>query len=64
MHKLIVIVLLVAYLGGIWKFWKGFNRTNFAPNLPNKLILSLLWPVLVVANKPYRQNFRKALKGR
>ena len=64
MHQFIVIVLLVAYLGGIWKFWKGFSRTNFASALPNKLLLSLLWPVLLAVNKSYRQNFRKALKGR
>ena len=64
MHQFIVIVLLVAYLGGIWRFWKGFRQTNFGSSLPNKLFLSLLWPVLLVANKSYRQNFRKALKGR
>ena len=64
MHQFIVIVLLVTYVGGIWKFWKGFGRTKFTPSLPNKMILSLLWPVLIAANKSYRQNFRKALKGR
>ena len=63
MPKFIVIVLLVAYVGGIWKFWKGFRRTNFNPSLPNKLILSVLWPALLVANKSYRKNFQKALKG-
>ncbi len=54
--------LLVVYAGGIWKFWNGFNRTNFNRSFGNRLVLSLLWPVLVV-NKSYRQNFTKALKG-
>lgn len=56
-------LLLIAYVGGVWKFWKGFERTNFARSLPNRVTLSLLWPVLLIANKSYRQNFTKALKG-
>ena len=63
MAQLISIILLVTYLGGIWKFLKGFRRTNFNRGLVNKLILSSLWPVLLVANKSYRKNFQKALKG-
>lgn len=47
------------YVGGIWKFWTGFRRTNFSQG---KLYLSLMWPVLLVS-KSYRQNFTKALKG-
>jgi hypothetical protein len=50
---------LIIYGGGIWKFWTGFNRTNFSQG---RLYLTLLWPVLVF-NKSYRQNFTKALKG-
>ena len=61
----IIIILLVGgiYFWGINKFWNGFRRTNFDPSLPNRLILSLLWPVLIVVNKPFRQNFQKALRG-
>jgi uncharacterized membrane protein YecN with MAPEG domain len=47
------------YVFGIYKFWKGFRRTNFSNN---RLGLALLWPVLL-ANRSYRQNFTKALKG-
>lgn len=61
--KLLAIALIVGYFAGMWKFWRGFRRTNFNPNLPNRIILSLLWPVLIIANKSYRQNFQKALKG-
>jgi hypothetical protein len=59
----ISVILLVIYVGGIWKFWKGFARTNFSPNLLTKIGLSLLWPALFIANKSYRKNFQKALKG-
>jgi uncharacterized membrane protein YecN with MAPEG domain len=53
-------VLGGVYVFGIYKFWNGFRRTNFSNN---RLGLALLWPVLVVANRSYRQNFTKALKG-
>jgi hypothetical protein len=63
MTQLIGILLLIVYSGGIWKFWKGFRRTNFSSSVPNRILLGVLWPVLVVINKSYRQNFQKALKG-
>lgn len=59
--KLLIILGLVGYGIGVWKFWKGYSRTNFTPGLPNKVLLSLGWPVLVF-NGSYRRNFRKALK--
>lgn len=61
--KLIGFLLLLIYLWGIWKFWHGYERTNFNPTLSNRLSLSLLWPVLLIANSSYRKNFRKTLKG-
>lgn len=63
MWELLVLVLLGIYGYGGWKFWKGFERTNFNRNLPNRIALSLLWPALVIANKSYRKNFNRALKG-
>jgi hypothetical protein len=62
MEPLIGLVLLVTYGAGIWKFWNGFDRTNFDRSFPNRLKLALLWPALIF-NKPYRQNFTKALKA-
>jgi hypothetical protein len=59
----VMILLIGGYLGGIWRFWRGFGRTNFQPNWGNKLKLSLLWPFLVISSKSYRQNFQKAIKG-
>jgi hypothetical protein len=63
MQPLIVVILVGLYGVGAWKFWQGFERTNFQRSLLNRLSLSLLWPVLLIANKSYRRNFRKALKG-
>jgi hypothetical protein len=63
MSQLIGILLLIVYSGGIWKFWKGFKRTNFNSSFSNRILLGVLWPVLLIINKSYRQNFQKALKG-
>lgn len=60
MGSLIGILVLLGYGAGAWKFWSGFHRTNFTNR---KLQLTLLWPLFVVANKSYRQNFNRALKG-
>jgi len=60
MIKLLGIILVVVYVAGVWKFWSGFNRTNFSQG---RLYLALLWPVLLLSNKSYRQNFSRALKG-
>jgi Na+/alanine symporter len=62
--ELVSLILVVGYGLGMWKFWSGFDRTNFQRSLPNRLSLALLWPVLFTTSKSYRQNFRKALKGR
>ena len=63
MGSLVTIVLLALYVGGVWKFWRGFEQTNFVKSFDNRLRLSLLWPALFVSNKSYRQNFTRALKG-
>jgi hypothetical protein len=49
---------LYVYVG--YRFWQGFYRTNFSGN---KILLTMLWPVLTLANKSYRKNFQKALRG-
>jgi hypothetical protein len=59
--ELLGLAFLVVYVGGAWKFWKGFRYTNFSEG---KLRLTLMWPLLLASNKPYRKNFNKALKGR
>lgn len=61
---LVKFLLLGIYLYGAWKFWTGYRSTNFNTSLPNRAFLTLLWPILIAVNPAYRQNFRKALKGR
>ena len=63
MGQLLGLLGLIAYTWGIWQFWQGFHRTNFDHSLPNRITLSVFWPLLLVANKSYRKNFQKALKG-
>ena len=63
MGTLLTVVLLGIYGYGVWKFWKGFERTNFSRSLPNRITLALFWPALIIANSSYRRNFTKALKG-
>lgn len=61
--QLIILGVLVVYVGGVWKFWTGFNRTNFNRTLLNRVGLALLWPALFAVNSSYRRNFKRALKG-
>ena len=58
--ELVTIGLLVVYGVGVWKFWTGFNRTDFSSR---RLSLTLLWPAFLVGSKSYRRNFTKAIKG-
>lgn len=60
MTTLISVLLLLVYGTGAWRFWSGFERTNFSQG---KFQLTLLWPLLLAVNKSYRQNFNRALKG-
>jgi membrane-bound metal-dependent hydrolase YbcI (DUF457 family) len=60
MSGLIGLVAIGVYVWGAWKFWNGFNRTNFEQG---RLYLTALWPVFLISNRSYRQNFNRALKG-
>jgi len=60
MGTLIGLVAVGTYGFGVWKFWSGFKRTQYASN---RLGLALMWPVLLAMNKTYRRNFSRALKG-
>lgn len=64
MGKILLIILVIGYIWGGWKFWNGFKQTNFEQNMINRLFLSALWLPLLVVNKSYRKNFQRALKGR
>jgi hypothetical protein len=58
--ELLLLALLGVYGGGAWKFWAGFNRTNFSKG---KVKFTVLWPLFLMVSKPYRENFGRALKG-
>jgi hypothetical protein len=60
METVIVLLLAAIYGGGAFKFWTGFQRTNFTQG---KLKFTLLWPLFLALNKSYRENFNRALKG-
>jgi membrane-bound metal-dependent hydrolase YbcI (DUF457 family) len=60
MSGLLGFAAIAVYVWGAWKFWAGFNRTNFDQG---RFHLTLLWPVFLISNKSYRQNFTRALKG-
>jgi hypothetical protein len=60
MSTLLILLMAGIYGGGAWKFWQGFDRTNFSQG---KVQLTLLWPIFVAFNKSYRENFNRALKG-
>lgn len=64
MVKILLIILVIGYIWGGWKFWNGFKQTNFEQSMINRLFLSALWLPLLVVNKSYRKNFQRALKGR
>lgn len=61
---LIKFLLLAAYVYGAWRFWTGYRATNFNTSLPNRVAFTLLWPAFLAFSPSYRQNFKKALKGR
>lgn len=61
MGTLVTLVALAFYGAGAWKFWTGFNRTDYSTG---RVYLTLLWPVFMISTKSYRHNFIKALKGR
>ena len=60
METLILLLLAAIYGGGAFKFWTGFDRTNFTGG---KVKFTLLWPLFLALNKTYRENFSRALKG-
>jgi hypothetical protein len=62
--RLVIFILIIVYGVGGWKFWNGYRSTNFSSRLPNRLALTLFWPLLLAVNPAYRKNFQKALKGK
>jgi hypothetical protein len=53
-----ILLALYGYLG--FRFFSGFDQTTYNKN--SRLLLSILWPIMFIANDRFRQNFKKALK--
>ncbi|CAK9222818.1 unnamed protein product [Sphagnum troendelagicum] len=56
------ILLFVLYAAGAVRFWSGFTRTTYNSSASTKLGMTALWPVLFLASKTYRSNFKKAIQ--
>ncbi|KAK9862557.1 hypothetical protein WJX84_002568 [Apatococcus fuscideae] len=55
--------VLVAWAGGAYKFYSGFEKTNFNADQATKARLVALWPVLYATNADFRKNFQKAIQS-
>jgi len=59
--KVFAVLGAIVYAWGAWKFLQGFKKTNYTSG--SGLPLALVWPVLFMVNRSFRQNFQKALRG-
>jgi hypothetical protein len=50
--------ILYLYFG--YRFYRGYSRTTFDSS--SKLVLTLIWPVLLITASG-RRNFQRALRG-
>ncbi|QDZ25632.1 hypothetical protein HOP50_18g81740 [Chloropicon primus] len=55
---------LAAWLAFGARFYSSFSRTTFKPEVKNRVMFSLLWPVLVLTSSKFRKEFWKALTNR
>lgn len=62
MAQVFAVLGVMVYGWGAWKFLQGFEHTSYAAG--SGVPLALLWPLLLLVNRSFRQNFQKALRGR
>jgi hypothetical protein len=55
------VLLFIVYAAGAFRFYSGFRKTTYADSSATKISMTALWPVLFVASKAYRSNFKKAV---
>nr|PNR62758.1 hypothetical protein PHYPA_001182 [Physcomitrium patens] len=55
------VLLFIVYAAGAFRFYSGFKKTTYADNSATKISMTALWPVLFIASKAYRNNFKKAV---
>eukprot|EP00850_Spirogloea_muscicola_P013351 SM000090S24313 [mRNA] locus=s90:248278:249595:- [translate_table: standard] len=56
------VLLFMIYTAGAARFWSGFPRTNYTSSTTTRSALTAAWPVLFIASKAFRDNFKKAVK--
>ena len=55
------VLLFIVYAAGAFRFYSGFQKTTYANSSATKISMTALWPVLFLASKAYRDNFKKAV---
>lgn len=55
------VLLFIVYAAGAFRFYSGFRKTTYADSSATKISMTALWPVLFLASKAYRDNFKKAI---
>lgn len=55
------VLLFIVYAAGAFRFYSGFRKTTYADAPASKISMTALWPVLFLASKAYRDNFKKAI---
>lgn len=54
-------IVMAAWVYGGFRFYNGFDATNYQRNY--RIPLAVAWPLFALLNGKYRSNFMKALKG-
>lgn len=54
-------LLTVIYVVGAIQFISGFSQTTYSDTVINRFGLTAMWPVLFLASKSFRENFKKAV---
>lgn len=54
-------LLLAAWIFGAYRFYLGFNKTSYQSSF--RIPLALAWPVLIIVNGSYRQNFVRSIRA-
>lgn len=54
-------LLISTWLFGAYRFYRGFNRTPYQSSF--RVPLAVAWPLLVIFNGSYRQNFVRSIRA-
>lgn len=54
-------ILISTWLFGAYRFYRGFNRTPYQSSF--RVPLAVAWPLLIIVNGSYRQNFMRSIRA-